>query len=247
MKHVALIACSLLLVLGVCTGGIAQTPKLRVGSDVAYPPFEFIDETTLEPAGFDIDLIKAIGEVMGREVEIINTAWDGIIPGLINGNYDVVISAMTITDERAATVDFSDPYFATGQMIVVRAGDDRIQQPADLAGKRIAVQIGTTGHFAAESIQGADVRTFDTMPAAFLALKAGQADAAIADELVAKEEAAANPGQLKTVGRPFTVEYYGIAVKKGRSDLLKEINRALATLKADGTYDAIYEKWFGAN
>lgn len=245
MKRLLVIACSLLLVAS--AAAFAQAQTLRVGSDVAYPPFEFIDETTLEPAGFDIDLIRAIGEVMGREVEIINTAWDGILPGLINGHYDVVISAMTITDERAAAVDFSDPYFATGQMIVVRADDNSITQPADLAGKRVAVQIGTTGHFAAESIQGADVRTFDTMPAAFLALKAGQADAAVADELVAKEEAAANPGQLKTVGRPFTIEYYGIAIRKGRTDLLREINRALATLKANGTYDQIYEKWFGAN
>lgn len=245
MKRVWIFAGLLALVMAAFAGAVSAE-TLRVGSDVAYPPFEFIDDS-LEPAGFDMDLIRAVGEAMGVEVEIINTAWDGIIPGLINGNYDAVISAMTITNERAAAVSFSDPYFATGQVIAVRADDDSVVGPADLAGKIVAVQIGTTGHFAAEEIDGVTIRTFQTMPEAFLALKVGQADAIVGDELVAIEEMQANPDQVKVVGEPFTVEYYGIAVRKGNSDLLRRINRALAQLKADGTYDAIYEKWFGVN
>ena len=221
---------------------------LRVGSDVAYPPFEYVDEETGEFIGFDMDLIREVGRRLGMQVEIINTAWEGILPGLLAGHYDVVISAMTITDERAQVVDFSDPYFATGQVIVVRADDTSVNEPADLAGKVIAVQIGTTGQFAAERIEGvARIDHYPTMPEAFLALRLGRADAAVADELVAIEEARANPGVLKVVGKPFTVEFYGIAMRKGRDELLRGINRALAQIKADGTYDELYAKWFGGN
>lgn len=224
----------------------AMASKLRVGSDVAYPPFEFVDEDSGEYRGFDIDLILAIGERLGMEVEIINTAWDGIIPGLLAGEYDVIISAMTILDERAVRVDFSDPYFTTGQVIAVRAGDQRIGAPDDLAGRVVAVQIGTTGQFAAEKIEGVRrIDVYPTTPEAFLALKRGLADAVVVDELVAIEEQNANPGEIQVVGAPFTVEYYGIAIRKGRQDLLRQINRALAQIKADGTYDAIYEKWIG--
>jgi ABC-type amino acid transport substrate-binding protein len=238
-----MLLCMLCIALG--SSPVWAAEVLRVGSDVTYPPFEYIDDKTKEPTGFDMELIRAIGKAMGAEVRIINTAWDGIIPGLIAGQYDVIISAMTITDERAAAINFSDPYFSTGQVIGVRKGYKGISVPADLKGKRVGVQIGTTGHFAAEKVQGAQVFTFQTMPDAFLALKAGQVDAVVADEMVAIEEMTAYPGQTEIIGTPFTVEYYGIAVKKGRTDLLKRINLALAQLKVNGTYDAIYQKWFG--
>jgi|SRR5690606_2964759 len=237
-----------LLAVAMLAGVAGAQGVLRVGSDVAYPPFEYVDEQTGEFVGFDMDLIREVGKRLGMDVEIMNTAWEGIIPGLLAGHYDVIISAMTITDERAQAVDFSDPYFATGQVIVVRADDDSVRQPSDLAGKVVAVQIGTTGQFAAERIEGvARIDHYPTMPEAFLALRLGRADAAVADELVALEEAKANPGVLKVVGTPFTVEYYGIALRKGRADLLRDINRALAQIKADGTYDQIYDKWFGGN
>lgn len=238
----ALLLAVVMLAAAAGTGAAQQV--LRVGSDVAYPPFEYVDEETGEYVGFDMDLIREIGARMGVEVEIINAAWDGIILGLNSGHYDVIISAMTITNERARAVDFSDPYFATGQVIVVRADDDRIQEPADLAGKVVAVQLGTTGHFAAEGIPGiASIDHYPTTPEAFLALKTGRADAVVVDELVAIEEERSNPGELKVVGAPFTVEYYGIAMRKGRPDLLRAINRALAQVRADGTYGELYAKW----
>ncbi|MBE3576835.1 MAG: basic amino acid ABC transporter substrate-binding protein [Limnochordales bacterium] len=246
MKKVGILLVLLALVLAGSVPALAAG-KLRVATDATFPPFEFVDEKGREVVGFDIDIIKEIGRRLGMTVEIINTAWDGLLPGLKTGKFDVVIAGMTITDERAQAVDFSDPYFATGQVILVRPDTTDIKEPADLKGKVVAVQIGTTGHFAAQKIQGLKrIDTYDTYPAAFLALKMRKADAVIADELVAKEEQRANPGQVRVVGRPFTVEYYGIAVNKGRTDLLRQINRALALMKADGTYDAIYEKWFGA-
>lgn len=244
MRKAGILAVILLLALVTAMPALAAG-KLRVATDATYPPFEFIDENKAFQ-GFDMDLIREIGRRLGMEVELINVAWDGLLPGLLVGQYDLVISAMTITDERAQSVDFSDPYFATGQVILVRKGTTDIKQPSDLKGKVVAVQIGTTGQFAAEKIKGVKrIDTYNTTPEAFLALKMKKADAVVADELVALEEQKANPGLLEIVGKPFTVEYYGIAVKKGNSALLRQINRALAQIKADGTYDAIYDKWFG--
>src|SRR5690606_12908981 len=156
--------------------------------------------------------------------------------GLLAGHYDVIISAMTITDERAQAVDFTDPYFSTGQVIVVRADDDRIQQPSDLAGKVVAVQIGSTGQFSAEKLAGLRrIDHYPTRPGALLARRRGRADAAAVHELVAVQEAQANPGVLKVVGTPSAVEYSGIATRKGREGLLRPITRALPQSKADGT------------
>lgn len=232
-------------------GRQAAAPKvsgvLKVGSDVTYPPFEYVDEVTNEYKGFDMDLIRAVGGVMGKKVEVTNVAWDGLLPGLINGNYDAVISAMTITDERAKAVDFSDPYFTTGQVIVTRLGDNSIKTVDDLKGKVVSVQLGTTGDFAASKVAGVKkISRFSTTPEALQELLNGAADASVVDELVAKEFVTKNPGKVK-MSSVFTVEYYGIAVKKGNQALLKEINRALATLKANGKYDEIYNKWFGQN
>lgn len=242
------------LVVALVVGGIALVKMLspgvqevtKVASDMSFAPFEYIDEETKDPAGFDIEIMQALGKAMDMKVEMVNTAWDGILPGLIAGNYDLVISAMTISDERVASVDFSDPYFATGQVIVVKQGDQTVTEPKDLISKRIGVQIGTTGHIAADKIEGADVRPFQIAPDAFLALKAGQVDAVVVDELVAIEELKANPDSVEIVGRPFTAEYYGIAIKKGNTELLKKVNKALAQIKADGTYDKIYEKYMDA-
>ncbi len=222
-----------------------EVPILKVGSDVAFPPFEWQDEQTGEIKGFDMDLIRAIAEEMGMKAEIINTAWDGIIPGLLNGNYDVIISAMTITDERAQSVNFSDPYFTAGQVIVVRKETEGISEPADLKGKKVSVQINTTGDFAASKIEGiGEVKRFNLAPDAFLELKNGGVDACVMDIAVAADAAKQDPN-LKVVGAPFTVEYYGIAMRKDRTELLKSVNRALASLKSSGEYDEIYAVYFG--
>lgn len=247
MKKFLVLGLMLVLVLSMGVAGQAAKQVLRVGSDVTYAPFEFADAKTGEFKGFDIDLIKAVGKTLGMEVEIKNTAWDGIIPGLINGNYDVLISAMTITDERALAVNFSDPYFTAGQVIVVRKDNNSIKEPKDLKGKVVAVQINTTGDYAAQKVEGvAKISRFNTTPEALQEVVNGAAEAAVIDLPVAKTFMVENPGKVKMTGPAFTVEYYGIAVKKGNEELLKKVNKALATLKANGTYDKIYEKWFGA-
>jgi ABC-type amino acid transport substrate-binding protein len=215
---------------------------LRVGTDAAYEPFEYIDEDG-NFAGFDIELITMIAEEMGRELELQNVQWDGIIPGLMNGNYDCLISAMTITEERMKQINFSDPYFTIKQAIVVRENDESITGAADLVGKTIAVQNGTTGDLYASQIEGVRMKRFDTNPQAIQELLNKNADAAVMDDLVAYQAIAKMSG-LKMIEIPDAeVENYGIGVKKGNEELLAGINKALATLRANGKLDALIEKY----
>ncbi|AEA46905.1 basic amino acid ABC transporter substrate-binding protein [Archaeoglobus veneficus] len=222
---------------------------LTVGMDATYPPFEYINETTDEFEGFDVDLMKEIGKRLGLEVEFVNVAWEGIIPGLVAHKYDCICSAMTITEERKKQIDFSDPYFEAWQVIVVRADCTDITKPEDLAGKVVGVQIGTTGQFVAEDLVKSginfEIKTYDTTPDALLDLKNGNIDAVIIDNGVAEKAIKNNPDVYKTVGGKLSYEEYGIAVAKDNPELLKAINQALKEVKEDGTYDKIYQKWFG--
>lgn len=235
---------ALVLIIG-STAVIGAKPVLKVGTSADFPPFEYQDEKTGAYLGFDIDLIQAVGAAADMEVQIVNTAWDGLIPGLLTGNYDCIVSAMTITDERLKAVAFSDPYFSAGQVIVTRADDSSIQTVEDLEGKKISVQIGTTGDLAASDIKGATVKRFNLAPDAIQEVRNGSVPACIIDLAVAAE-IAKEYDDIK-FGEPFTMEYYGIAMRKNNTDLIKKINRALASVKASGEYDKIYANWFGAN
>jgi polar amino acid transport system substrate-binding protein len=240
-----LILCMALVLMIGSSAVLGAKPVLKVGTSADFPPFEFQDEKTGAYLGFDIDLIHAIGAAADMEVQIVNTAWDGLIPGLLTGNYDCIMSAMTITDERLKAVAFSDPYFSAGQVIVTQAGDSSIQTVEDLVGKKISVQIGTTGDLAASEIQGATVKRFNLAPDAIQEVRNGSVPACIIDLAVAAE--IANEYDDIKFGEPFTMEYYGIAIHKNNSELIKKINRALASVKASGEYDTIYAHWFGGN
>lgn len=249
----------ILLVLALCaTLGVgcakkappAQEPTavLKVGTEAAYAPFEFVDEATGDYKGFDIELITAISKALNRKAEIHNIAWDGLRPALVNGEIDCVISAMTITDERAQAVQFSDPYFTAGQVICAAEGTD-IKGITDLVTKRVGVQANTTGHYAVEKIEGMPankILKFETTPDAFQALMNGSVDAVVADIPVVLEFIKNNPtAKIVTVGGAFTVEYYGIAMNKENTELHKLINQGLAQVKASGEYQTIYDKYFG--
>lgn len=229
---------------------LVEEGYLTVGSDIAYPPFEYTDKDTGEYVGFDIDLMKEVAKRMGLEVKFVNTAWDGIIPGLLAHKYDVICSAMTITEERAKQVDFSDPYFEARQVIITMADDTSINDVEDLAGKVVAVQQGTTGDFAAQKLveEGIqfEIKRFEGTPEALMAVQKGDADAAIIDNFVAYIAAKENPTIYRVVeSDKFAPEYYGIAVNKDNPALLEKINEVLKEIKEDGTYDKIYNKWFG--
>jgi len=221
--------------------------KIKVGTNAEYPPFEYVDESG-NIVGFDVDLIKALAERAGFEVELVNTKWDGIFTALAAGEFDAVCSAATITDERKQTVDFSDPYFNAGQSVAVLESNTEIKGVEDLKGKRIGVQLGTTGDIEASKIEGAEVKRYEEITLAFQALANGDVDAVVNDAPTSADIIKANPEiKAKIVGEPFTNEFYGIAVNKNKPEILNALNKALAEIKADGTYDQIYKKWFGGD
>ncbi|RJX21025.1 MAG: basic amino acid ABC transporter substrate-binding protein [Desulforudis sp.] len=227
-----------------------KAKKLIIGSDTAYAPFEWQDTASGKYIGFDMDLMDALMAELGYDYEIRSMTFDGLIPALTAGTIDAVISAMTIKPSRAEMVNFTDPYYKSGLIIAVKADNDTINSFDDLAGKKLAVQIGTTGADKANEVRTADpgtsIVTFDRIPEAFLALKQGSADAVVNDApvtLYAIEKDA--KGDVKVVGEMLSSEYYGIAIPKSKPDLYDEINGALKTLKDNGKFAEIYEEWFG--
>lgn len=223
--------------------------KYTAAFEPTFAPFEFTDENG-EYTGFDVDLIKAIAEVQGFEVELQSLGFDGLIPAVQTGTIDIAISGMTIKPERQEQVDFSIPYYQSGLIMAVQEGNDEITEPKDLAGKTIAVQIGTTGAFFADEVKeeyGAKVKTFNTTDLVFMELENGGADAVINDLPVTKEYIdKKGKGKVKMVGDILGGdEFYGIAVQKGNEEMLQLINEGLQKLKENGKYAEIYEKWFG--
>jgi peptide/nickel transport system substrate-binding protein len=227
---------------------VPAAKKFVIASDASFPPMEFVDDKK-NIVGFDVDLITAIAKDQGFEFEVKNTAWDGIFAGLEGGEYDAVLSSVTITDERKKTYDFSEPYINAGQAVVVRADESTIASEKDLPGKTVGAQIGTTGAFAVEKISGATLKQYDTIDLALLDLVNKNIDAVVVDTPVAANYALASEqfkGKLKIVGQPFTDEFYGLTVQKGDpKGLLPLFNAGLANIKASGEYDKLYAKWIG--
>ena len=233
-----------MLVTSLLTGCQPQSQKIVVATDATWPPMEYVDENK-NIVGFDIDLMNAIAKEAGLEVEYRNVAWDGIFAGLAAGEYDAVISSVTITDERRAQYDFSEPYINAGQIVVVQAGSD-ITGPGALGGRTVGAQIGTTGAFAVQDMAGATLKEYDEIGLAFEDLVAGRLDAVVCDTPVAADFALQREeyrAALKIVGDSFTEEYYGILVQKGNSELLAKINKGLAAVQDKGIDNELEEKW----
>jgi polar amino acid transport system substrate-binding protein len=203
-----------------------------------------------EIVGFDIEMVQAVAKKAGIEVKFVNTPWEGIFNALGQGDRDMVVSAVTITEERKATMDFSDPYFDAQQLIAVKE-TRKVAKLADLKKLKVGVQSGTTGDEAVTRLLGktsTNIKRFESTPLALKELEAGGVDAVVADNGVVIHYVANNPGgKFKTVSdKDFVPEQYGIALKKGNAELLAKVNKGLADIKADGSYDAIYTRYFGA-
>ena len=243
MKRLFFIILIGLSLVGILTSCGQETLKVRVATDATWPPFEYVDEETMEIVGFDIDLIKAIAEESGLNIEILNVAWDPLLAGIAQCQYDVAISAMTITEERKEAMLFSNPYFEAGQLVTVNYDNTDIKSKEDLGGRMVGAQIGTTGSFEVEKIAGATLKTYDDIGLAMQDLMNGQIDAVISDNPLAMGYANENPDKLKTVGSVFTSEYYGIAVCKTKPEILERINEGLAKVKDEGLIDELILKW----
>jgi polar amino acid transport system substrate-binding protein len=225
----------------------APTLTIKVGTNAEYRPFEYVDENN-NIIGFDIDLMAALAEAGGFEYEFVNTKWDGIFVALANGEFDAVISAVTITDERKETVDFTEPYFNAGQVLAVLADNETITGLESVTDAvRVGVQLGTTADIFLTDNTPAQISRFDELPLALQALGNRDVDAVVAELPVLGDYLKANPDLGgKIVGEPFTDELFGIAVNKGKPEVLEALNAALATIKGNGVYDQIYNKWFTA-
>jgi polar amino acid transport system substrate-binding protein len=220
---------------------------IRVATDATYPPFEMLDANK-NIVGYDIDLITEICALAKCQPDIKSTAWDGIFPALQKGDFDAVISGVTITAERDKTMDFSDPYIEVGQVVLVRADEERIKGEDDLSDKTVAVQKGTTNDEFATNLQKEgkvkDVKRFPTFDLAVKSLLNKDADAVVIDNTSASGYMGTNPDKLKVVGEKMTSEGLGIVVREGDKTLQDAFNAALKTLKENGTMDRLYQKWF---
>jgi len=228
----------------------AQAAKVyQVATDAAYAPFESQNEKK-DIVGFDIEVMKAIAAKAGIEVKFTNTPWEGIFATLGTGERDIVISAVTITPERKLSMDFSEPYFEAKQLIAI-SQSSKTSKFTDLKTKKVGVQTGTTGDEAVQKLQGKtspNIKRFESTPLAVKELLNGGVEAVVADNGVIVNYLANNKGaKLKIVDdASFEKEFYGIAVKKGNKELLEKINKGLAGVKADGSYDKIHKKYFGS-
>ena len=254
---VALGAATLAVVLAGCGGGggeaaapaaggveLVNDGQLTTCTHLPYEPFQF--QQGSEIVGFDVEIVDLVAARLGVEQAIIDMPFDGIQSGAAfdSGQCDVGAAAMTITEERKQNIDFSDPYFDATQALLVQEAAG-ITDPAQLAGKKVAVQNSTTGQlYAQENITGAEIVVFEDLGLLTTAVQTGTVDAGIADNGPLLDFAKKNPG-LAVTAEFRTDEQYGFGVRKGNTALLQAINETIAASRTDGSYDRIYEKWFG--
>lgn len=242
--------------------GDGETETITIGSDIPYAPFEYRNEAG-DLIGFDVEIAEAVfaGE-LGLDYEFQETGFDGIIASLNNANFRVIMSAMTINETRAERVDFSDPYFTAYQTVLVLDNGD-ITELDDLRGESVGVQRGTTGEGAAEELQAdfdgdLEIQSYDQITGAFDALLNNQVSAVINDNTVSGSFAADNDAVVFLEGDgvaadrddapeylTLTIEEYGIAFRQDDDEFREEVNGALAAIREDGTYDEIYDEYFG--
>jgi polar amino acid transport system substrate-binding protein len=221
--------------------------ELRVGLEAGYMPFEMRDKRG-GIIGFDVDLAKLMARKLGVKLTLVNTQWDGIIPALLTDKFDVLMSGMTVTEERSQQVDFTAPYIIIGQSIIVQPKlAETVKSYEELNDPRftIATKLGTTGDLAAqEYLPKAKLLKFETEAEAILQVRSGRASAFVYDLPYNAVYVARNPGQLVLLGEPFTREELGWAVRKNDPRWLAWLNEFLAGIKQDQAYDALYGKWF---
>jgi polar amino acid transport system substrate-binding protein len=223
--------------------GSNPTPnKIRVATDAKWPPFEFINKETGQIEGFDIDLMKAIATHEHLEVEFINIAFDPMLEGVIQGQYDVAISSITINEERQKDMLFSDPYFGAGQIITLRKDDNTITGKDTLTGK-IGVMKDSTGAVEVEKLKNVILVSYVEVDQVFQDLMNGVLNAVVCDNPVTLVYISKYRDKIKTAGGVFTNENYGIAVTKSRPELQAKINAGLKAINSQGLIEQLISKW----
>lgn len=249
LTAIALVAVAAMVLLAGCGSEKSKMTHdegvLRVGSETTFPPFEFTEGDKY--VGFDVDLSEAIAKKLGMKMEFKSMGFDALIPAVQSGDIDMIAAGINATPEREKALDFSDVYFDKGGFItVVRKDNTTIHNMDELAGKTVGVQIGTVPADMAKAIPNTTVKEMDSNSNIFMELKAGTIDGAIIDNAVAMYYLKQGADKdLKLVGEPTQSPGTVLGVKKGNTELQQAINKALKELKEDGTYQKIYDKWFG--
>lgn len=243
MKRKSLVLFSVILIAAMALSACAkQTGAVVVATDATFNPFEYTDESG-NLIGFDIDLMNEVAKKAGITIEWANVPFDSVTAGLAECQYDAGIAAISITDERKKDMLFTAPYLDAGLIVVVNKETTDITGLADLKGKAVAAQLGTTGEIEAKKIEGVTYKPYDSYELAFLELANKGVDAVIADNPVAMGYIASNPDKLMAVGEVFNNDQYGIAVCKKNTDLLAKLDKALQELQDSGYVAQLAEKY----
>jgi polar amino acid transport system substrate-binding protein len=230
---------------------ILKAGKLRVGLEPGYMPFEMQNKQS-RVVGFDVDMAGEMAKAMGVDLELVPTAWDGIIGSLLTDKFDIIMSGMTITQQRNLKVDFVHPYIIVGQTILINkdiAGDVTSYKDLNDPKYTVTSKLGTTGEQAVKKmIPRATYKSFETEPEAAMEVINGKADAFVYDlPYCAVFYAQKGAGKLVFLDKPFTFEPLGWAIRQGDPDFMNWLNNFLAQVKGDGRYDTIYAKWITGN
>jgi polar amino acid transport system substrate-binding protein len=255
MKKWFSVAMILMLAVSALAGCAAQeevateeVKVIKIGLDDAYPPFEYHDEATNDLIGFDIDFAKALGEEMGAEIEFVPTAWDGIFNGVNTGQYDMIVSCVSITPDRIEAFEMTKPYLANGIVIVSAADGEAAASIEDLAGKKVGVQLETTADIAAKKFiaEGYDLSLsqFDSVMEAFAALKGGSIEYIMVDSSVGGFYISNDPEAFQITSGLLSNEPIGVCITKGNDELAANVNKAIASLQENGKMTEISTKWF---
>ncbi|MBN2557763.1 MAG: transporter substrate-binding domain-containing protein [Clostridia bacterium] len=241
---IAIVLAVIVLPLSACNGNDAN--ELVFGMELAYPPFETTDESG-NPDGISVRMAYALGEYLGRPVRIENMAWSGLIPALTTGKVDIVLSSMTITEERAKTVNFSEPY-AKSQLSLLISSSSPVNEFNDLKeeGRKLAVKKGTTGHtFALANLPEQNIVVFDKETSCVLEVSQGNADAFIYDAYTIYKNSIQYPGSTRALYEPFQedYEYWGMALDKNDTELLAKVNEFIAKYQADGKMNELANEY----
>lgn len=223
------------------TTTLQTKPKLVIGTDPGFKPFEYRQGGKI--VGFDIDLAQEIANDTGRQLVVEEMNFDGLIAALQAGKIDMAVAGMSVTPERSQNVNFSNPYYLASQMIVVRDNDQRIKSKTDLTGKKIGVQLGSTGDTIVGQLPHVTKIQFSAVPAVLQELRSGRIDAAVLDNAPAETYIKTNP-DLKMLDTKLSEENYAIAMRKDRTDLLDQVNATIKRVRQDGTYQRLIEKHF---
>ncbi|MEK5639354.1 cysteine ABC transporter substrate-binding protein [Paenibacillus rhizosphaerae] len=230
---------------------VKKNGKIKVGLMGTYAPYNFLNDKK-EVDGYDADIAKAIAKKLGVEAEFITGEFSGLIEGLQQGKYDVLISQVTITDDRKKTMDFSEPYIKNSVNVVVKSDNNTIKSIDDFKGKKIGVGLGTNDEKylrdeAMPKVGKFEIATYNDVISSLMDLNTGRIDATINNMFALKPLIDQNHLKIKAVGDSIKDDYAGVAMRKNNPELLDAINKALEEMKTDGTLKEIHQKWFGVD